>query len=71
MLFFDPFSPKSCPILWTEEFIADVVKTAKSGAYISTYSSARIAKDGFKNAGCELFEGPKLNRRNGGVLKKI
>lgn len=69
-IFFDPFSPKSCPILWTEEFIADVVKTAKPGAYISTYSSARIAKDGFNNAGCKLFEGPKLNRRNGGVLAR-
>ena len=69
-VFFDPFSPKSCPVLWTEEFIQDVVNTANTGAYISTYSSARIAKDGFANAGCELFEGPKLNRRNGGVLAK-
>ncbi|NQY80216.1 MAG: hypothetical protein HRT47_07880 [Candidatus Caenarcaniphilales bacterium] len=69
-VFFDPFSPKSCPVLWTEEFIKDVVSSAKAGAYISTYSSSRLAKDGFKNAACELFEGPKLNRRNGGVLAR-
>lgn len=69
-VFFDPFSPKSCPVLWTEEFILDVVKKAKTRAYISTYSSSRKAKDGFKNAGCELLEGPKLNRRNGGVLAR-
>jgi tRNA U34 5-methylaminomethyl-2-thiouridine-forming methyltransferase MnmC len=69
-VFFDPFSPKTCPVLWTEEFIAAVVSKAKPQAYISTYSSARIAKDNFSKAGCELFEGPKLNRRNGGVLAR-
>jgi len=69
-IFFDPFSPKTCPVLWTEEFIAEVVRKAKPGAYISTYSSARIAKDNFLKAGCDLFEGPKLNRRNGGVLAR-
>jgi tRNA U34 5-methylaminomethyl-2-thiouridine-forming methyltransferase MnmC len=69
-VFFDPFSPKTCPVLWTEEFIAAVVSKTKPKAYISTYSSARIAKDNFSKAGCELFEGPKLNRRNGGVLAR-
>jgi tRNA U34 5-methylaminomethyl-2-thiouridine-forming methyltransferase MnmC len=69
-IFFDPFSPKTCPVLWTEEFITAVVSKAKPKAYISTYSSARIAKDNFIKAGCELFEGPKLNRRNGGVLAR-
>ena len=67
-IFFDPFSPKSCPALWTEDFIKDVVLTAKENAYISTYSSARVAKDAFIKANCEIYEGPKLNRRNGGVL---
>ena len=69
-IFFDPFSSKTCPVLWTEEFITAVVSKAKPQAYISTYSSARIAKDNFTKAGCELFEGPKLNRRNGGVLAR-
>lgn len=67
-IFFDPFSPKVCPELWTEEFICETVDKAKSGAYISTYSSARVTKDSFTKAKCELHEGPKLNRRNGGVL---
>lgn len=68
VVFFDPFSPKVCPELWTADFIKDVVDKAKLGAFISTYSSSRIAKDGFKKAGCLIFEGPKLNRRSGGVL---
>ena len=67
-IFFDPFSPKVCPELWQETFISDVVKKAKTGAYISTYSSARIAKDGFTNAGCQISEGPRCGRKSGGVL---
>lgn len=69
-IFFDPFSPKVCPGLWDESVIAQVVSKAKPGAYISTYSSARIAKDGFAKAGCEIFEGPKCERRDGGVLAR-
>jgi tRNA U34 5-methylaminomethyl-2-thiouridine-forming methyltransferase MnmC len=69
-IFFDPFSPSVCPELWSESFIKDTVNTAKKGAYISTYSSARIVKDNFSKAGCEIFEGPLCGRRTGGVLAK-
>ena len=69
-VFFDPFSPSVCPQLWTEEFIAEVVSKVKVGAYISTYSTARVVKDNFKNAGCEITEGPLCGRRNGGVLAR-
>ena len=67
-IFFDPFSPKVCPELWQAEFIKTVVRKAKVNAYISTYSSSRIAKDGFSNAGCQINEGPKCGRKTGGVL---
>jgi len=67
-IFFDPFSPKVCPELWQEDFIFEVVQKAKANSYISTYSSARIAKDGFYKAGCEIYEGPKCGRKSGGVL---
>ena len=67
-IFFDPFSPKVCPELWQPDFIKDVVAKAKAEAFISTYSSSRLAKDGFKNAGCEVLEGPKCGRKTGGVL---
>ncbi len=69
-VFFDPFSPRKCPELWDLSFITEVVRCTKPGAYISTYSSSRIAKDGFSSAGCSLEEGPKLGRRNGGVLAR-
>ncbi len=67
-IFFDPFSPKTCPDLWQEDFIKSVVTKAKPGAFISTYSCARIVKDNFSKAGCEIFQGPALGRRDGGVL---
>lgn len=67
-IFFDPFSPKECPELWTAEFIGDAVKLAKPGAYIATYSSARVVKENFTKAGCQITEGPKAGRRTGGVL---
>jgi tRNA U34 5-methylaminomethyl-2-thiouridine-forming methyltransferase MnmC len=67
-IFFDPFSPKTCPELWQEDFIKDVVRTAKQGAFISTYSSSRIAKENFAKANCTIYEGPKCGRRTGGVL---
>ncbi len=69
-IFFDPFSPAKCPELWQAQFVAEIVRTAKPGAYISTYSSSRIAKDSFQAAGCSIEEGPKLGRRNGGVLAR-
>ena len=67
-VFFDPFSPKVCPELWQKDFIQNVVDKTKSGAYISTYSSSRLAKEAFLAAGTQIEEGPKLNRRNGGVV---
>ncbi len=69
-VFFDPFSPRKCPELWQLDFIREVVRCSKPGAYITTYSTARIAKDNFSATGCSLEEGPKLGRRNGGVLAR-
>lgn len=69
-VFFDPFSPSVCPELWTKEFISDVVSKTKPGAYLSTYSCARVVKDNFKAAGCEISEGPRCGRKNGGVLAR-
>jgi chorismate dehydratase len=67
-VFFDPFSPKVCPELWQADFIKSVVDKAKVGAYISTYSSSRVAKDGFSSSNCLIQEGPLCGRRTGGVL---
>ncbi len=61
-VFFDPFSPKKCPQLWTETIFSDVFKTMKRGALLETYSCARKVRDAMKLAGFEVKDGPKVRR---------
>jgi tRNA U34 5-methylaminomethyl-2-thiouridine-forming methyltransferase MnmC len=62
-VFLDPFSPKKCPELWAEEFFLDIRKKMKTGAVLSTYSSARIVKDNLAAAGFSIVIGPSIGRR--------
>lgn len=62
-VFFDPFSPKVCPELWTKEFFADVKNVMKPGAILTTYSCARIVRDNMKAVGFKVEDGPVLGRR--------
>ena len=62
-VFFDPFSPKKCPELWTEEFFKDISKLVKKGGILSTYSCAKIVRENLKNAGFEIKDGPCIGRR--------
>ena len=63
LVFFDPFSPKKCPELWTKEFFKDVHATMKKGAKLATYSCARLVRDNMKAFGFEVIDGPKIHRR--------
>jgi len=62
-VFFDPFSPKVCPELWTKEFFKDVKNLMKPGAILTTYSCARIVRDNMKAVGLTVKDGPILGRR--------
>ena len=62
-VFLDPFSPKVCPELWTEEFFKDIKQTMKKDAILATYSCARIVRDNLKAAGFEVKDGPCVGRR--------
>jgi tRNA U34 5-methylaminomethyl-2-thiouridine-forming methyltransferase MnmC len=59
----DPFSPKKCPQLWTKEFFDDIYSRMKPNSRLATYSCARVVRDNLKNAGFQIFDGPKLWRR--------
>jgi tRNA U34 5-methylaminomethyl-2-thiouridine-forming methyltransferase MnmC len=63
VIFLDPFSPKKCPELWTEEFFNDIKALAKPGAILTTYSCARSVRDNLKKAGFEVKDGPCVSRR--------
>jgi tRNA U34 5-methylaminomethyl-2-thiouridine-forming methyltransferase MnmC len=61
--FFDPFSPKKCPELWSEEMFRSVYTLLKKNGRIATYSCARVVRDNMKAVGFSVSDGVKLHRR--------
>lgn len=66
--FFDPFSPKKCPQLWTEEVFNDIFKLMKKSGILLTYSCARQVRDNMKKAGFSVKDGPSVGRRGPSTL---
>ena len=67
-VFFDPFSPKKCPELWTLEFIKDVFKTMKPGGILATYSCATHVRNKLKETGFIVKDGPIFGRKSPATL---
>jgi tRNA U34 5-methylaminomethyl-2-thiouridine-forming methyltransferase MnmC len=67
-VFLDPFSPKKCPELWTEQFFKEIYRVLKKNGRVATYSCARIVRDNFKLAGFTVQDGPIVGRRGPGTL---
>ena len=63
-VFFDPFSPKKHPEMWTEEVFKKMFKLMRKGAVLTTYSCARITRDNMKAAGFQVLDGPCIGRRS-------
>ncbi len=61
--FLDPFSPKKCPELWTEELFKDIFRLLKKAGILTTYSCARVVHDNLKKAGFAVKDGPCVGRR--------
>lgn len=70
-VFFDPFSPKVCPELWTKEFFAQVKRLMKQDAILTTYSCARIVRDNMKAVGLTVEDGPVLGRRGPATIASL
>ncbi|MBW2972131.1 hypothetical protein KY359_03785 [Candidatus Woesearchaeota archaeon] len=66
-VFLDPFSPKKCPELWTEEFFLEIYRVLRRGGKVATYSCARMVRDNFKAAGFNVRDGPVVGRRGPGT----
>lgn len=62
--FLDPFSPKKCPELWTEDFFSEIFVRMKENAILTTYSCARIVRDNLKKVGFNVFDGPCVGRKS-------
>lgn len=54
VIFFDPFSPKHCPELWTVEFCEVVVGLLAPGGKLSTYSRSAAVRSAFLLAGLQI-----------------
>lgn len=67
-VFLDPFSPKKCPWLWTEEFFKDIARLMKKNAVMATYSCTRKVRDNLEAAGFEVKDGPCVGRRAPGTI---
>lgn len=70
-VFFDPFSPKVCPELWTEEFFRGVKNVMKQDAILTTYSCARVVRDNMKAVGLTVEDGPIIGRRGPATIASL
>lgn len=67
-VFLDPFSPKKCPELWTEEFFSEIYRVLRKGGKVATYSCARVVRENFASAGFIVKDGPVVGRRSPGTV---
>ncbi|MGM5480765.1 MAG: tRNA (5-methylaminomethyl-2-thiouridine)(34)-methyltransferase MnmD [Nanobdellota archaeon] len=70
IVFFDPFSPKKHPTLWSKEIFSEMYRILKENGTLTTYSCARMARDNMKKAGFKVFDGPKVGRRSPSTICK-
>ena len=63
-IFFDPFSPKKQPEMWSEEIFQKIYKKMKNGAKLSTYSCAKQIRKNMISAGFKVMDGPVVGRRS-------
>ncbi len=67
-IFFDPFSPKTAPDMWTVEFFKEMYRVLNNEGLLATYSCARMARDNMSKAGLFYGDGPIVGRRGPGTL---
>lgn len=68
IVFFDPFSPKKDPLLWTKEFFSKIFSCCAQDAVLVTYSCARSARQAMIEAGFVVEDGPVVGRRGPATL---
>lgn len=64
VVFLDPFSPKRCPELWTEEFFREIYRVMRKQSMLATYSCAGVVRRNLKAAGFVVEDGPRVGRRS-------
>ena len=62
MVFFDPFSPKRMPELWTPEVFALAYEHMVPGGVLTTYSCARQVREAMRRSGFTVKDSSKIGR---------
>jgi tRNA U34 5-methylaminomethyl-2-thiouridine-forming methyltransferase MnmC len=71
VIFYDAFSPKTQPEMWSVEYFVEVARILKEKGVLATYSCARMVRDNMLKAGLTYGDGPKVGRRGPGTLAWI
>jgi len=67
-VFFDPFSPKKHPELWTKEIFQNIFKLMKPNAFLTTYSCAKEIRNNMKAAGFQVKDSEPVGRKAPGTI---
>jgi tRNA U34 5-methylaminomethyl-2-thiouridine-forming methyltransferase MnmC len=67
-IFLDPFSPLSCPQLWTVEFIDRVARCCAPDGIIATYSCAAAVRIAMLTAGLQIADSIPVGRKAPGTI---
>ena len=67
-IFYDPFSPKTAPEMWTEELFKEMYRVMKKTGILATYTCARMPRENMAKAGLVYDDGPIVGRRGPGTI---
>ena len=67
-IFLDPFSPPTCPQLWTVEFLERVARCLAQDGKLATYSCAAAVRTALIAAGLKIGSTPPFGRRTPGTV---
>lgn len=67
-IFLDPFSPPSCPQLWTVEFLGQVANHLKPEGKLATYSCSAAVRSALLAAGLKIGATTPVGRKSPGTI---
>lgn len=71
VVFFDAFSPKKQPELWTVDVFKAIHSVCAMGAVLVTYSCARHVRENLASAGFLVSDGPVIGRRGPATIARV
>lgn len=67
----DPFSPSTNPMLWTQEYFADIAKAMKEEGVLTTYSIALQTRLALHNNGFKIYTNSGENFRTSTIASRF